>query len=656
MLKLMRTGAQSQVIKVFFFGILLLGTVGLALFGVQDVFRHGMRSQSVATIGREKISKTDLDNMVTETIRSKRMSREDAYRQGVPMIALQREVNSRIFIKAANDLGLIIDDATVRRELDNLLKPMMDKGLTEKQALENILYNFNTSEGRLVASLKAEIAVEKLSHALADGASAPREMVDDFMQYRYEWRRGDYIKLTTADAEVKAPTDKDLQELYASELKTHYMQPENRSFSVLVLDATAVGGKKPETAVDAKSYYDAHKAEFAITEKRVVSEVSTEDDTTAQAVYSRAKISKDLKSAASTAGKNKAIFTSDTYSKESFLPEELADDVFKAPAGTLLPPKKGLMGRMIIAHVDKIIPAGTMSFEEAKPRIEKELAAQSSGGSNSEALYNRAGEIDEMIGGGKSLAEVAKQFNLKITDFNKVDAQGNDANGKKADAQGVPDFEKVVKTAWTLDKGAASQPVQTATGEFIVVELHDITPAQAKPFASVRDDVVQAWKQKQAGAALDAKASKLMERLHMGDTFENVAASVNKTIQHTALIQREDEPGKDKADQVEPGVKLALFNIDKVGQATSVPGPGSITIVRLADRKIDNSKPPSQEDVQSMQSMLSQGLQTDILEQYRKSLMAKYDVTIDEEALKSMYAPQEAAEEDQQQAPQDPTQ
>lgn len=644
MLKQMRSGAQSKVLKFLFGGLLLAGTVGLALFGVQDVFRHGIHSQTVASIGHDKISKSELDNMLTDTLRSKRMSREDAYRQGLPLITLEREINSRVFIHAANDLGLLIDDATVRREIDNLLKPMMAKGMTEKQALDNILYSFNTSEGRLVSSLKGEIAVEKLSHALADGASAPREMVDDFMQYRFEWRRGDYIRLTAADADNKDPTDEQLQGLYKAELQTHYMQPEYRSFSVLVLDEAAIGAKKPET--DAKAFYEQHKTQFVAPEKRVVSEVSVDNDTLAQSIYSKAKISKDLKKAAAEAGKDKAAFTSDTYTLESFIPDGLAADVFKAPAGTLLPPANGLMGRKVIARVEKIIPSSTMSFDEAKPLIDRELAAQNNSGANSQALYTRAGEIDEMIGGGKSLAEVAQHYNLKTVDFTNVDSIGNDTNAKKVDAKGVPDFDKVVKTVWSLDKGTASQPVQTAGGTFVVIELHDIRPAQAKPFEAVRADVVAAWKQKQAGTALDAKAAKIMERLNMGETLEKVAGDLNKTIQKTPLVQRDAQQDKDKSAQLEPGVMLALFSIDKAGQATVVPGPGSVTILRLAERKVDMTKPPSKEDVESMQSMLSQALQTDILEQYRKSLMVKYDVTIDEQALKSMYAPQEGAAED----------
>ena len=139
MLKLMRTGAQSKVLKFFFFGMLLMGTVGLALFGVQDMFRRGFSSDSIASIGHDKIAKTDLDHMVLDAIRSKKLSREAAYRQGLPLMTLQREINSRIFIRAATDMGIIIDDATVRRQIDSLLKPMMARGLTGRAALDNIL-------------------------------------------------------------------------------------------------------------------------------------------------------------------------------------------------------------------------------------------------------------------------------------------------------------------------------------------------------------------------------------------------------------------------------------------------------------------------------------------------------------------------------------
>lgn len=644
MLNYMRAGAQSKVLKFILFGILLLATFGLTLFGVQDMFRRGFHSDSVASIGHDKISKTDLDNMVLDTIRQKKISREDAYRQGIPMMALQREINSRIFIRAANDMGIIIDDATVRRQIDSLLKPMMEKGLTERAALDNILYSFNTSEGRLVASMKAELAVETLSHALSDGASAPQQLVDDFMKYRYEWRRGEYIRLTDADASVKEPTDDELKQFYQAELQSHYMQPEYRSFSVLVLDSHAVAGADKKPTVDAKAFYEQNKAQFSTPEKRTVSEIAVSDEALAQALYKKAAAKKDLKSIAAEAGKDKAQFTSDTYTQDSFIPEELAADVFKAGSGATLPPAKGPFGKWFIVHVDKVIPAATKPFEEVKADIEKALAEQNSG-ANSEALENMATEVDEMIGGGKSLAEVAQHYNLKTIDFDKVDSTGNDTTGKKVDAHGLPDFDKVLKTAWATDKGMASQPAPISNGAFVVVEVHDIQSAQARPFDAVRADVLKAWKARQASTALDTKAAKIMERLNMGESLEKVAADLGKIIEKTPLTQRETAPQKG-AKALDPGITPALFSIDKVGQATAVPSPGSVTILRLAERKVDMSKPPSKEDVESMQAMLSQTQQSDILEQYRESLMKKYDVKIDEEKIKQTYAPEQGAQED----------
>ncbi len=647
MLRFLRSGTHSVIFKYLFFGLILGGTlVGVALFGVQDVFRGGFHTDTVAKIGHEAISKRDVDRLVSQTLRAKRMTREDAYRQGVPLEELQREINSRVFLRAASDMGIVVDDATVRRQIDNLLKPATDKGMTEAQALDNLLQSFELSEAGLVATLKSEIAVENLSHALADGAFAPPEMVNDFMKYRNEWRRGDYIKLTSADAEVKEPSDSDLKDMYQAEMQIHYMQPEYRKFAVLVLNAQSLPGAVQKPVVDAKTFYEQHKQQFTVPEQRVISEVSVSDAALAQSIYTKAAAKKDLKELAAQAGKDKAQFVSDTYTQDSFIPAELADDVFKAPAGTVLPPKQASMGRTFVARVDKIIPASVKSFDEVKADIEKALAAQNQG-QNGEAVYKMANDVDEMIGSGKSLAEVAQHYNLKTVDFDAVSAQGQDPSGKPVDPHGVPDFDAVVKTAYSLDKGSTSQPAQAKNGDFFVVELRDIQAAQAKPFESVKADVVKAWKEKQAGMTLDAKADKIMQRLNMGETLEKVADDLHKPIQHTPLLQRNTKP--DKSSPVEPGVVLALFSIDKTGQSTAVPGPGAVTILRLVERKTDTSKAPSKEEADAMQSMLSQSLQSDLLEEYRKSLMAKYSVTIDMDSLKRMYAPAEGAEEDQQQ-------
>jgi peptidyl-prolyl cis-trans isomerase D len=630
MLQLLRTGSKNPILKFTLFGLLLLGSGGMAIsMGAGDMFRGHTHSTSVATIDGDAISKIEFDRILQDALRNKKMTPQEAYRQGFTEQTLVREVNSRLFVRAANDLGLVVDDGTVKKQLDSLLQPMMDKGMTERDALNEILYSFNTNESHLVGSLKAEIAVEKLSHALADGAHAPQQLVKDILKFRYESRRGEYIKLTEADAGLKEPSDSDLKDYYKT-VQAHYLQPEYRSFALAVLDRKALGGKNPATDEEMKAYYDQHKDQFKAPEQRTVSEISTPDKDLADKLYAAAKHQKDLKAVAATGGK-RASFTSGTFSKADFLPSELADSAFGAAAGTLLEPAKSALGWHVV-RVDKVIPAGVRSYEEAKAEIEKSL---DSGGDNSEDMYNKANEAEDMIGGGKSLADVAAAFKVKVLTYDKVDAKGLGPEGKMVDGQNVPGYEKVLAGVFKLDRGQVSQLIQAPGGEYVIAETHDIVPAATKPFDAVRDDVLRSWKEKQAGETLDTKAQKIVEQIKEGKSLESLAAELHKSMQTTPLISRNSPPSK---AGIEPALLIALFAIDKTGQATAVPSPGAVTILRLSERQ---AEPPSagKEEVEALQSMLSQSMQSDLLDEFRRSLMARYDASIDQEVLRSQYEP-----------------
>jgi peptidyl-prolyl cis-trans isomerase D len=413
------------------------------------------------------------------------------------------------------------------------------------------------------------------------------------------------------------------------------MQPETRTFAVLVLDAKALGVQTGKSEADAKTFYNAHIKEFTTPEKRTVQQVSAGSEEAARAVYEKALSSKDLKQAAADAGKGKAQFLSGTYTRDDFIPAEIAESVFKAAEGKVLEPMKGPLGWHVV-EVSKITPAVIRSFEEARADVEKAMAAS---GAGREALYARAGEIDDMIAGGKTLAEVAQHFGLQEKVFDKVTAAGLDAAGKKNEAKDVPAFEKVLEAAFRLESGATSEMMEAPTGEFLLVETREVSPEQARDFDTVKAEVTKAWKDSQAGRLLDTTAIKITERLNAGESIGKIAAEFNKPVQKVPSLQRGAPP--EKTAGFEQGVLVALFSIEKPGQATSVPSPGAVTIIQLAARGNEAPKEPGREDFESLQSMLSQALQSDILEQFRRSLMAKYDVTINEGVLQEMYAPKD---------------
>jgi len=636
MLKAMRTGSQSMIVKLVLFGLLLFAMVGLAMTDVQGMFRSGLSDTTVARVAGNKISSAEIEHIVAGELRQQGIPEAAAVQAGMPQRILGQEINGRIYGMAANDLGLLIDDHTAARSVKDLLKPMTSQGITPKDALNRALTHMGMTEEGLVSAVRAQTATDTLMRLLSGGAHAPKQMLDDALQFKYESRRGEYFKLTGADAgKVATPSEDELKAYYKT-ISSRFAVPEYRSLAVLVLDKKALGIAQGVPDADLKKYYADHQSDYGTPETRVVSQVVASDEASAKTIYEAAVKSKDLQAASQAAGKGKGNYIKPQAMAEKDMPIELSPTAFKGKAGEVLPPLKSPLGWHVI-YVQKINPGSAKSFESVKGEIEKEMSEDKS----SEALYEQANKIDDMLGGGKTLDDVAAQFKLKPVAFAKIDAKGNGPDGRKI-ATDLPVFDKVLDKAFRLGKGETSQLIEAPTGAFLVVTAKDITPASEEPFEKVRAQVLDGWTKKQQTDLLDKQAAKIAERLKAGETFEKIAASSGKTISATDFVTRSADPAKLKLDR---DFITALFALAKVGDVAPLNGDGGVTVLRLSARRVDLPKGENKEELAGLQGMLDRSLQSDILDQYRASLMAKYDVTINDKLMQQLFKPQ-AKEED----------
>lgn len=637
MLQKMRSGAQSILIKVLLFGILLLAMLGLAFTDVQGMFRGGSTATgSVAKVGGQKISAMEFDTIFQRTLRQQNIGSDEALRNALPMIVLNQEINSRLYARTAHDLGLIVDDKTVARELKrDVLGPIAaEAGVTEKEALQRLLTNLGISERTFVDSFKSQIASETLLSTLPAGARAPEQMIGDALKRRFEWRRGEYFELTAADLgdELKPASDDELKKYYDS-IASDFLLPEYRSFDVLLIDRASLGldGKPDAAAVEA--YYNEHTTEFATSEQRKIEQVIVSDETAAKELKAQAQagktlaaVAKDAKASGNSATAN-AVFTTSTYSEDE-LDVELAGPAFKADSNALVGPVKTPFGWHILKIVS-VTPARTAPLSEVRSRIEGELADEING----EALYSRATEIDDLVASGATLEDVAKQYKLKLHSVSDITSEGSDKAGKKVDSK-LPAFAKIVETAYTLDEGRTSQLTETSDGALLLISTTSITPAQEQPFEAVRNEVAESLRLKKMGELFDARSAEITEKMQLGESFEAVAKRLGKRVSSTGLVQRATTPAK---AGIERGVLPALFSLDKVGQTTAVSGEEKVTILRLAERKVDTPKDAKKEDVATLRSTLDRAVKNDILEQYRAYLMGKYKVSVNEDLVTRMY-------------------
>lgn len=631
MLNAMRSGAKSKIIKYTLFGLLALATVGLAFISPYST-PSGAGNGNVARIGRDKISAAEFDNLLQRQLRQQNMTAEEAYRNGIPGDVLNQEINSRIFGRAAHDNGIIIDNATAARHLKSILTPLAQQAqITEKEALQRVLSNLGTSEHAFVSSIKNQMATEQLLKTLSSGARAPAQMVNDAIMYRYEWRRGEYFTISAKDAgALETPTEEQLQAHYTA-ISSEFLLPEYRDFSVIRISAKTLGLDEAVTDEDVRAYYDSHLDSYSKPEQRTVAQIIVADEALAQQIHDEVAQTKELEKAATAAEKGKATFVRDTYD-ESGMDVELAKAVFDADQGEIVGPLKTPFGWHVI-HVEKVTKAQPESFDSVKAGIRKELAGEK----QADALYARANEIDEQIAGGQTLAEVAAANNLQVVSFTGVSSEGTDKKGKKIETD-LPVFDKLAQAAYTLEEGEASQMVETTDGEFLIVETSKIEPAAEQPYDAVKSEVADSYRRKQVSTLLDTKTTEITEKLQLGESFDSVAKSLGKQVSSTGLVQRGTQPAK---ASLERGLLPALFSIDKLGQTTNVNGDESVTILRLAERKIDMPKEPKKEDLAGMQSLLDRSMQNDILEQYRNYLFGEYKVVINEDVLARMYNPKD---------------
>lgn len=626
MLKALREGSKSIVLKLILFGFLLLAMAGLALMDVQGMFRNGIKPSTIAKIDGEKLSVMEFDQILRAEMQRRNIRREEALQQDLPRQVLAQEISQRLFAKAAADMNLIIDDATVAREIKAMIQPLVKQGMNEKDALQRVLYTFGMSEAQLVASFKTQAATDYLVRAVAGGVTAPKSLLQDMIKLNYEVREGEYIELTAGDAKkIKNPSDEELKDYYKI-VADQFMQPEKRSFSVAVLDKKSMQSETEITKEDVLAYYDEHKDEYGSQEQRMVSQIVVKDADAAKAVYAEASKSKDLKEAAQNAkDKGARYIKASSYSKDD-IAAELADAAFSGGADQVLEPVQSPLGWHIL-YIEKITPAAVTSFDAARAEIEKKLADEKA----AEALYNRANEIDDQIAGGRSLSEIAKEYGLKEETYKNI------TRGQKLS---LP--EKVVESAFTLNQSEAGQLIETADGSFMVAEVSEITPAAQEPLENVKDKVEALWQEKQKVLSLYGLAQNIQKRAEDGEAFEKIADDLDLDVKKTGPIKRAlaNDATAQKHDLAE-----VLFALTKQG-AVSVAAQGdTVTVLRYISRQFDVPKNTKKEELDLVEAKLNHALQNEVLEQYRQSLMAKYNVKINNDILEEMYRPKDSEAE-----------
>ncbi|MGB0720520.1 MAG: SurA N-terminal domain-containing protein, partial [Bdellovibrionales bacterium] len=269
----LRSGVSGGILKFFLLGLLLLAGGGLVFTDVGGFFRGGVGSNTVAKVADEDISTQRFDRTVRRTLPQLGITPQQAYQLGYTRELLNTEIRSRLLSKAAQDSGVLIDEKHVIDQLQTILAPAVQSGMSPQDALQTLLRNQNFTEAELTAAIRNEQTAALLVGALQGLSLAPSTATAKAL-YAFENETRDIRYIEFLDKDIKdiaSPTPEQLAALY-DKTRESYAIPETRTIDVITIKTDALKNAINISDEDLREAYDEAIESYETPETRTIAQ------------------------------------------------------------------------------------------------------------------------------------------------------------------------------------------------------------------------------------------------------------------------------------------------------------------------------------------------------------------------------------------------
>jgi peptidyl-prolyl cis-trans isomerase D len=611
-------------------GVIMAGlVVSFAIWGIGDIFR-GFGLNSAIKIGNTEISAEQFREFYTERLRqigrqlNRPLSPDQARTLGIDRQVLAQLIAETTLNEEARALrlGISNDEIASRITSDPNFRGL--NGQFDRTRFEQLIRDAGFTENRFVDEQRRVILRRQIAQSIGGEIRVPVTVMNALNQYQNEKRSIEYVTLGPEQAgEIPAPTPEQLSK-YFEERKVLFRAPEYRKVTLLELSPTELAKPDAVTDADAKTYYDQHKSNYGVSEKRELRQIVFPNPEEAAAARERIVKGASFDDIA----KERGLQASDTdlgvVTKSDIIDPAVAAAAFALKSGEVSEPVKGSFGSVLL-QVGKIEPGDQKTFEQVATQIKREIAEERA----KTEIGNLRDKLEDERAAGSTLAETAKKIGVKSRTIEAVDRSGRGPDGKPiADLPTKPD---VIAAAFASDVGVDNDPLQLQNGGYLWYDVAGITPSRERSLDEVKDEVAARWRDDEIAKRLQAKADAMVDKLKAGGTtFAQLAGEPGLHLATSADLQRGKAGGFAPAKLVEAAFKTpkgtpATAAGDKdttqfVFQVTAVTEP---TLDPIASKTLDTSLQNSYAD--------------DLVGSYVARLENDFGVTLNQQVLNQVF-------------------
>ncbi len=441
----------------------------------------------VATIGKDRITSQDVSKAIQNMTRNRQLPPEllSIY---VPQIVNQL-INERMMVYEAGRLGLkVTPEETDSAIVDTLPPQLIKDGKVDGATLTAMLQQQGMSMSQMRSDTARQMLVNRLEQIVTSGVVvSPAEIEAQFR------RKNDKVKIEYAvlsparyQAEAEA-TDADAKAYYDAH-KSDFKIPEKRSYGIILLDPQKIGAQSMPADSVLQAEYASRKGDFQVPERVQVRHILLKADATndaqvkpkAEALLKQiqaggdfAKLAKDNSQDTGSGAQGGEL---GWIVKGQTVPE-FEKSAFTLGVGQTSGLVKTTYGYHIL-QVEAHEQAHFQPFDAVKGQLLVEYQTQQAG-QKMESLSDKA--VAELRKNPGHLDQIAQSLGLTAIHADNIQP-GDPVTGIGASK----DFDDAVSA---LRKGeVTSGPVSLPGGKAVVAEVTDLQPAHPATFEEVKAD------------------------------------------------------------------------------------------------------------------------------------------------------------------------
>lgn len=564
MLQFFRNFFQSKVgviITLSFVGLMALAFAGgdIASSGAFGGVAGGDR---VATVGSDRVDTAELERAAT------RMA--DQLRQEDPTMTMKG-----FLARGGLDrvLGQLVDLAALRnfgenhgifigsRLIDSEIAKIPDvKGLDgnfNDQAYRGFLAQRGLSDAQLREQIAGTMMARQLLTSAELGVAVPTGLSQRYAGIVLERRTGQIAMLpSTLFAPKALPGDAELGAWYKAN-QADYQRPERRVLRYASFTDAVIKGLAAPTEAEVAARYNTNKAQYAASETRRFSQLILPTEAAAKAVAAEIGGGKTMEASAGTKGLSVAALNQQSREQLSGLSSAaIADAAFKATKGTMVGPLKAPLG-WVLLRVDGIEGKASKTLDQARDEIVTALTAEK----RRAALTDYSARIEDEFDNGATLADVAKELGLTLSDTAPLTADGQ-VFGKPGEMAPAV-LARVVKTAFSMEGEGQPQLAEVEPGKtFVVFDAAQIMAAAAPPLAEIKAQLQTDYQLAKGAEGARAAARKIEAAMRKGSDLGAAVAALGLSLPPIEKVDLPRQQVQAMGEKAPPPVSM-MFAVPK---------------------------------------------------------------------------------------------